>query len=85
MTLYEDFFGKTFGGWDKDLQFKPHVAYYKSIAIENSSIAIQLVGDVAVASVFLETIHVIEGWKAYAEFANNLRITEIGTAEDPGS
>ena len=31
MTLFENCFGKTFGGWDKKLKFKPHVACYSSI------------------------------------------------------
>ena len=36
MTLFENCFGLTFGGWDKDLKFKPHVACYSSVVTEIS-------------------------------------------------
>ena len=32
ITLFENCFGKTFGGWDSNLEFKPHTACYSSVA-----------------------------------------------------
>ena len=36
MTLFENCFGKTFGGWDPNLKFKPHVACYSTVVNEMS-------------------------------------------------
>ena len=124
MTLYRNAFGKTFGGWDTELNFKPHIACYKSIAIEIASNSVAktktmkaLIRNATghsskrVDQKFMDYcledsigVHChpacggcrcgqcisgnkfmsLKDEKAYAEFANNLRFEEIGTAEDPG-
>ena len=36
MTLFENCFGRTFGGWDSSLKFTPHISCYSTVATEMS-------------------------------------------------